>query len=152
MSHQIRGRFYCSARKIETSPGPVGKNRSVPGTITVILLLCLGTTGCLRRSLTIRTDPPGALVYVNDTIQGESPVTYDFLWYGWHRVMIRKEGFARVEDRRELRAPPHLWIPFDLIAEVWPWTIRDDREWTYTLEPMETLPTPMPPSLFQSQE
>ncbi len=115
-------------------------------------LVALSATGCLRRSLTIRTDPPGALVYVNDQIKGESPVTYDFLWYGWHRVMIRKEGFVRVEDRKELRAPPHLWIPFDLIVEVMPWTTRDNREWSYTLEPLQTLPTPIPPKLFRSKE
>ena len=142
----MRGRFYFrgwkNVAKIEMSPGPVA----------ALLVLCLLTTGCLRRSLTIRTDPPGALVYVNDQIKGESPVTYDFMWYGWYRVTIRKEGFARVEDRKELRAPPHLWIPFDLIAEMTPWTIRDDREWTYTLEPMQQLSTPIPPKLFQSKE
>jgi len=107
------------------------------------VLCCLLVTGCVHRSLTIRTEPPGALVYVNDELKGESPVTYDFTWYGWYRVILRKDGFERLEDRRLLRAPPHLWIPFDLAMEVLP--IRDDRTWSYTLAPIVLPPTPQPP-------
>lgn len=104
-------------------------------------------TGCVRRSLTIRTQPPGALVYVNDELKGQSPVTYDFLWYGWHRVMLRREGYERVDDRRLLDAPPHLWIPFDLLMELVPLEVIDARVWSYTLMPIQELPTPSPPPL-----
>ena len=110
-------------------------------------LFILLMSGCVRRSLTIRTEPPGALVYVNDQLKGESPVNYDFVWYGWHRVMIRKEGFQRVDDRKRLRAPVHLWIPFDFVMELAPVTIRDNREWSYTLAPMPEQPEPQPPPL-----
>ena len=110
------------------------------------LVLCLALTGCIHRSLTIRTDPPGALVYVNDQFKGESPVTYDFTWYGSHRVLIRKEGYERLDDRQELRAPSHLWIPFDLVMELLPFPIRDERTWTYPLTPAAEPPTPVPPS------
>ncbi|MBI3330787.1 MAG: PEGA domain-containing protein [Candidatus Omnitrophica bacterium] len=116
----------------------------MPGTFW--LVLCLAATGCIRRSLTIRTDPPGALVYVNDQFKGESPLTYDFLWYGGHRVLLRKEGYERLDDHRELRAPAHLWIPFDLAMELLPFPIRDERTWSYTLTPASTPPAPTPPS------
>ncbi len=102
-------------------------------------------TGCVTRSLTIKTEPPNALVYVNDELKGPSPVTYDFLWYGWHRVMIRKEGFARLDDRKELRAPLYLWIPFDLVLELLPFPIHDQRIWPYALPPAPVIPTPEPP-------
>ena len=118
--------------------------RDRPGTVAV-LVLCLALTGCVSRSLTIRTEPPGALVYVNDALKGESPVTYDFLWYGWHRVILRKEGYERLEERRELPAPAHFWIPFDLAMELAPFPVRDDRTWTFTLTPATTLPAPTPP-------
>jgi len=100
----------------------------------------------VRRSLTIRTDPPGALIYVNDQLKGESPVTYDFQWYGWHRVMVRKEGFERVEDRQLLRSPAYLWIPFDLAMELLPFPIRDERTWHYTLSPAAISVAPTPPT------
>ena len=106
------------------------------------------TTGCVRRALTIRTDPPGALVYVNDELKGKSPVTYDFVWYGWHRVMIRKEGYERVEDRKQLRAPRYLWIPLDLAMELLPFPIRDTRTWDYTLAPAAVPAAPTPPPTF----
>lgn len=114
--------------------------------------LMLLTTGCVRRSLTIRTDPPGASVYVNDQLKGESPITYDFLWYGGHRVMVRKEGFERIEDRKLLRAPVYLWIPFDLVMELLPVRIHDRRTWEYTLTPATTPPTPVPPVLAPSAQ
>ena len=100
----------------------------------------------MRRSLTIRTEPPGALVYVNDVLKGASPVTYDFTWYGWHRLTLRKEGFERVDDRRLLRAPVYLWIPLDLAMELAPFPIHDDRTWSYTLAPSAALPEPVAPA------
>jgi hypothetical protein len=112
-----------------------------------MLVAALFVTGCVRRSLTIRTDPPGALVYVNDQLKGKSPVTYDFMWYGWHRVMIRKEGYERLEDRRLLRSPFYLWIPLDLAAELLPIPIRDRRAWSYELHPTAVLPAPAPPDV-----
>ena len=114
--------------------------------LALLIITCLALTGCIHRSLTIRTDPPGALVYVNDQLKGESPVTYDFTWYGWHRVLLRKEGYERLEDRQELRAPPHLWIPFDLVMELWPFPVRDERTWTYTLKAAAAPLAPTPPS------
>jgi hypothetical protein len=74
-------------------------------------------------------------------------VTYDFMWYGWHRVMLRKEGFERIEDRKLLRTPAYLWIPFDLVTELLPIPIRDVRVWSYELQPTVILPTPVPPDM-----
>ena len=119
--------------------------RADAAAITVLAVLLL-TTGCVRRSLTIRTQPPGAMVYLNDRLMGESPATFDFLWYGWHRVMLRKDGFERLDDRRTLRCPPYLWIPFDLVLELLPLPIRDTRTWDYTLTPSATPPTPTAPA------
>jgi hypothetical protein len=119
---------------------------------TAYCLLLLFTTGCVRRSLTIRTAPPGAQVYVNDQqLKGDSPVTYDFLWYGWYRVRILKAGYETLEDHRELLAPMHLWIPFDLVMELLPITVSDVREWSYTLTPRKELPVPSPPETAPSE-
>lgn len=112
----------------------------------VSVVCCLALTGCIRRSLTIRTQPEGALVYMNEQYKGESPVTYDFQWYGWYRVRIEKEGYARLNDHKQLKAPFLFWIPLDLFMELLPWAIRDDREWSYTLEPEQVISVPKRPS------
>ena len=120
--------------------------------VTLCLVLSasgLVLTGCLRRSLTIRTNPPGALVYINDQLKGTSPLTYDFMWYGWHRVTLRKDGYVRLDDRKMLRAPLYLWIPIDLAMELLPFPVRDTRTWSYTLTPAPSVPTPAPPGFNQ---
>jgi len=116
--------------------------------LSVVLLLA---SGCVRRQLTIRTEPPGAMVYVNDQLKGESPVAYDFTWYGHYRLTLRKDGFARVDDQRLLRAPIYLWIPLDLVMEVLPLTITDRRTWDYTLTPAAAMPEPTPPELGRQE-
>ncbi len=113
-----------------------------------LVLLLAGSSGCVHRSLTVITEPPGARIYINDELKGESPVSYDFTWYGWYRLTLRKDGFERMDDRRLIKAPVYLWIPFDLVMELLPLTIRDARTWSYTLAKSAELPTPVPPQTF----
>ena len=101
----------------------------------------------MHQSLTIRTEPPGAAVYVNDVLKGKSPLTYDFQWYGWYRLTLRKDGYERLDDRKLLRAPAYLWIPFDVMMELLPVPVSDARVWSYTLIPAEELPAPVPPAI-----
>ena len=127
------------------------RHRRWQGSYLVLSAYCLLlplASGCIYRSLTIRTDPPGAMVYVNDQLKGPSPVTYDFTWYGWHRIMIRKAGYQRLDDRKMVHAPIYLWMPFDLVMELVPFRIRDQRTLAYTLTPQAEPATPIPPELF----
>ena len=103
------------------------------------LVLCF-SPGCVYRSLTIRTEPKGALVYLNDRLLGESPITHNFLWYGSYRVIVRKAGYERLEQTRLLKAPFYLWIPLDLVMEVLPLRISDYHTWEFALKPIEEVP------------
>ena len=54
-----------------------------PGPALVLLAVCGGlTVGCVRRTITISTDPPGTMVWLNDREVGRSPVDVDFDYYG----------------------------------------------------------------------
>lgn len=108
---------------------------------------CVLITGCIHRSLTIRTEPSGALVYVNNQLKGKSPVTYDFKWYGGYHVVIRHKGYRPLEDHKMLRSPIYSWIPFDLITELLPFHFYDARTWSYTLEPEAPSPSFAPPPI-----
>src|SRR5258706_9997592 len=67
----------------------------MPRWIALLPALAL-VAGCVERTMTIKSDPPGALVYLNDREIGRTPVTRDFTWYGDYQVEIRKDGYESV--------------------------------------------------------
>ncbi len=105
---------------------------------TVLSLLVAGfsATGCVRRTMIITTDPPQALVFLNDQEVGRSEVTTDFLWYGDYGVTVRKEGYQTLQTNWEVEAPWYQWMPMDFFFEVlWPGRLHDVRRAHFTLEP-----------------
>jgi len=103
------------------------------------------TTGCVHRTLTIRSEPPGATVLLNDKRVGVTPYTKEFLWYGWYRVALTKNGYERLEDRTLIQAPSYQWIPLDLVAELLPIKFEDTHELSYELVGSQPIPEPAPP-------
>ena len=90
----------------------------------------------MRRTITITTDPPHALVFLNDQEVGRSTVTTDFLWYGDYDVIIRKEGYQTLKTHWDIKPPWYQVLPIDFFAEVlWPGQIHDQHERHFTLEP-----------------
>jgi hypothetical protein len=90
--------------------------------------------GCVERRLTIATEPPGAVVTLNDQEIGVSPVTVPFNWYGDYWVRISKDGYETLDTHRKLKAPLHDYPPFDLFAQLlWPGRIVNAYEWTFDL-------------------
>lgn len=137
-------------REVGSGKREVGKRRTVFCLLlTAYCLLpaayCLLFSGCVHRQLTIRSEPPGAQIMINDGVVGTTPVTHEFEWYGWHRITLTKGGYERLDDHVNLAAPAHLWIPLDLVMELLPLTIRDDREFSYHLAPLTPLPEPKSP-------
>ena len=96
-----------------------------------MLLACLG--GCVERTLTIDSDPPGALVYLNDQEIGRTPLKREFTWYGWYDVAVRKEGYRTLKTSSPVIAPPWLWVPFDLVMELLPFPLKDRHRLHYNL-------------------
>ncbi len=95
--------------------------------------------GCVERTMTIKTDPPGALVYLNDQELGRTPLKRDFTWYGDYDVEIRKEGYQPLHTHKWVTAPWYQWVPFDLAAEIQPGTVKDHHELFFKLEPQEAV-------------
>jgi hypothetical protein len=110
------------------------------GWLTVLMLFtCSTLTGCVRRSLTISTEPPGALVFLNDQEIGHSKVSTDFLWYGDYDVTIRKKGYATLATHWNIEPPWYQIIPLDFFAEVlWPGHLHDQHVRHFKLEPATT--------------
>jgi hypothetical protein len=95
--------------------------------LAALLLTLAG--GCVERILKIQTDPPGALVTVNDEEVGVSPVQVSFLWYGDYELIFRKRGYETLKTSYRIHPPWYQWPPLDLIVETLiPFTIRDEHE------------------------
>ncbi len=102
----------------------------------LIAAVCL--TGCVERTLTIKTVPTDAIVTLNDEEIGNSPVTVAFNWYGDYNVVNRKEGFETLKTHRVLKGPWYDWFPFDMFAQlIVPKRIVDTYEWTFDLEKLK---------------
>lgn len=106
--------------------------------LAVAALLAASLAGCVERKLTINTEPPGAVVMLNDEEIGTSPVTVNFTWYGDYKVRIEKAGYETLNTHRKLDAPPHDKFPMDFFAETLsPKRIVDHYEWHFDLKPFE---------------
>lgn len=103
-----------------------------------VLAMAPMLTGCVRRTMTITTEPPNALVYLNDQEIGRTELSTDFLWYGDYDIVIRKEGFQTLTTNWKVKPPWYQIPPLDLFFEaIWPGRIHDQRAKHFVLEPAQ---------------
>lgn len=123
----------------------------IPGLLGFsFVALVLVSSGCVRRTLTITTEPSGALVWLNDEEVGRSPANVDFLWYGDYDVVARLDGHQTLITHHQIKAPWYQAPGIDFLAEVlYPAWIHDQRQVHFQLAP-ESLPEQA--QLLQSAE
>ena len=94
-------------------------------------------SGCVERSLLIKSSPSGAEVFVNGRPAGKTPAVYPFRTYGVYELTAGHPGCRRLRRTVPVRAPWYERIPFDFFAEnVWPVAIRDEHEILLELIPV----------------
>jgi hypothetical protein len=116
--------------------------------LLLLVLFCIACGGCVRRSITIESDPPGALVYLNSQEVGRTPMTRDFTWYGRYDLQLRMEGYETLKTTANVRPPLWQIPPVDLVAELWPFGLHDRQRFTYELEPLPAGPAD-PQAVFE---
>jgi hypothetical protein len=100
---------------------------------------CFG--GCVERQMTIRSDPPGALVYVDDSEIGITPVSTPFTYYGQRKILLAKDGYETLTLIQPVPAPWYEIPGLDFIPETLvPGKIRDERTFDYRLQPQMLTP------------
>ncbi len=105
--------------------------------ITVLLV-----TGCVQRRMTIRSNPPGALVYIDDYYIGTTPVSTDFTYYGKRKIRLVKDGYE-ILTVPKYNIPPTWYevFPIEFVSEnIIPWEIRDERSLDFQLAPQVVVP------------
>jgi len=115
-----------------------------------ILVMIASPAGCVQRRMTIRSNPPGALVYVDDYSIGTTPVSTSFLYYGTRKIRLVKDGYETLTVMQPVPAPWYEIPPLDFFSEnVVPGELRDHRVLEYNLTPQVVVP---PEQLLQRAE
>jgi hypothetical protein len=115
--------------------------------LLILVTAVFAFSGCVTRSITVKTNPSNALVYIDDELIGESPVSMPFTFYGTRKVMIeRKDEDGVLTHERtiafeKIKAPVYEIFPLDFFSElVWPFKIKDDQVLSYNLVELDPLP------------
>ena len=102
--------------------------------------ICL--PGCVHRRMTIRSNPPGAAVYVDDYEIANTPVSTDFTYYGTRKIRLVKEGCETLTVMQPVPVPWYQIPPLDFVSEnLVPGELRDQHTFTYQLTPQMVAPT-----------
>lgn len=108
-----------------------------------ILLVCLSVLscgGCVRRRLTVRTQPPGAAVYVDNQYVGTSPTATSTTYYATRQIEVVKDGYRHEKILRRFNPPWYQLPPIDFLTDtLWPKKIRDERIVDITLAPQQMI-------------
>ena len=106
------------------------------------------SAGCVTRTITVKTNPSNASVYIDDKLVGESPVTIPFTYYGTRKIMIERRDdeekltHERTTSFEKIKAPVYEIFPLDFVSElVWPRELKDEHILTYDLVELEPLTT-----------
>ena len=92
--------------------------------------------------MTVRTNPPGATVSVDNQVIGTSHAASPFVYYGTREIRIEKDGYRTETIRRKFKPPWYQWPGIDFVAEtLWPGEIRDERIIDVELVPLTREPT-----------
>ena len=103
--------------------------RLLPIALASFALLC----GCVTRTLSITSEPAGALVYVNDREVGRTPLVAGFTYYGVYDIRLEKDGCRPLWTKATAVQPWWEYPGIDLIAEV-TGPKRSNVAWDFKLE------------------
>jgi hypothetical protein len=107
-----------------------------------VALACVCEAGCVERRMTIRSNPPGAVVYVDDYEIGTTPVSTSFTYYGTRKIRLVKNGYETLTVLQPVSIPWYQVTPIDFFSEnIVPGTVRDNRTFDFQLIPQGVVPT-----------
>jgi hypothetical protein len=105
------------------------------------MIVTLISSGCVRRRLTVRSNPTGALVYIDDQEIGKTPVSTSFTYYGTRKIRLVRDGYETLTVMQKVRPPWYQLPPLDFLSEnLYPGELRDERWVEFDLQPQRTVP------------
>jgi hypothetical protein len=108
------------------------------------LALAAVGTGCqsVQRRMTIRSNPPGALVIVDGREIGYSPASVDFTYYATREVTLVKDGYEPLTTMQSFEKPWYQYPGIEFVSDnLLPVTVTNRHDLTYNLSPTVPQPT-----------
>ncbi len=100
-----------------------------------ILFACSFLLGCVKRTISITSNPSGALVWVNDREIGRTPVSFDFVYYGEYDLRLEGDGQEPLMTTAWTQRPFYDAPFLDFVSEVGPFYLRSNSAWHFELIP-----------------
>ncbi len=97
------------------------------------IFISVNFTGCVKREIHISSEPAGAPVWIDEVFQGETPVSTEFVHYGYRNIRVGpvRDDKGRTEFMSQdfiykVKAPWHQKFPLDFFTKVlWPFSVED---------------------------
>lgn len=94
----------------------------------MIAIFCIFLSGCIRKRMTVRSNPPGAMAYIDKQPIGLTPVSTSFTYYGTRNFELVRDGYRPERFLRKISPPWYAIPPLDFFTEtLWPFEQRDER-------------------------
>ena len=110
-------------------------------TVLAVAIAIVSETGCVRRRLTVRTNPPGAMVHIDKQPIGLTPVSTSFIFWGKRDFEVSRDGYRTERFLRKFSPPWYEIPPLDFFSEtLWPFEKRDEHIVDLQLTPEPIVP------------
>lgn len=111
-----------------------GGTRATCGLVAALALAAL-LPGCVSRKLFLRSQPPGATVWLDGVQAGVTPYEEELPAAGTRRLELHLAGHETL--RTDLALPRPWWDtwPLDMLAAIWPGTLESRHAFEFTLAP-----------------
>jgi len=110
--------------------------------ITAVALVAATSACAARKTLTVTSNPPGAVIRIDESIVGTTPYTLHFDAYGTRRVTLYRDGYRTATRLVPLIPPWYGRFPLDIVSEVLrPVGWHDAHRVDFDLEPRTRMVT-----------
>ena len=117
-------------------------NRTRWTLLCLCLCLLISSTGCVHRRVTVRSDPPGAQVWVGERQIGYTPASFDIDWYGTEEITLQADGFEVETQYVKIPTPWYQVPPLDFISDNFLLTrVKDQHDIMIPMRPRVVSPS-----------
>jgi len=112
--------------------------------VFVAAAAAVSASGCqsVQRRMTIRSNPPGALVLVDGREVGYTPASVDFTYYGTREITLIKDGYQTLTTLQTYEKPWYQYPGVEFASDNFlPVTVTNRHDLAYNLRPAVVAPT-----------